>query len=125
MTTPIFNLNRKTKVQAIRVAADNKWTDTLIIHVVGDRVTGYPLSQLAMLHMTSGGDIDRTIDEMNAFMNERVESLGMGLEEITVSAQEADKDETFKKAVENGEVTIEDYTFEDFLVTITKTIFNM
>lgn len=125
MTNSIFNLTRKTKVQAIRVKADNKWADALIIKVSEDRVTGYPLSQLAMQHLMSGADIDQTIDQVNAFMNERAEALGMSMEEITISKDEADKDQNFQEALKNGDITIEEYTLGGFLKEIVQATLSM
>lgn len=123
MTTSIFNFTTSSKTTVLRVAADNKLADTVILHLDEESVTAYPLAQFAAIYVAMGGDEEHAITTINKQMNQSVEELDLTKEDATIRIEEFTED--MKAIVTSGDATVEEYTVETLFELIDEMIVNM
>lgn len=123
MATSIFNFTTSSKTTVLRVAADNKLADTVILHLDEESVTAYPLAQFAAIYVAMGGDEEHAITTINKQMNQSVEELDLTKEDATIRIEEFTED--MKAIVTSGDATVEEYTVETLFELIDEMIVNM
>lgn len=116
MTTSIFNFTTSSKATALRVAADNKLADTVILHLDEEYVTTYPLAQFAAIYVAMGRDVEHTITTINKQMNQRMEELDLAKEDATIHIKEFSED--MEGVAASGDATVEEYTVKTLFMLI-------
>lgn len=116
MTTSIFNFTTSSKATVLRVAADNKLADTVILHLDEEYVTAYPLAQFAAIYVAMGRDVEHTITAINKQMNQRMEELDLNKEDATTHIKEFSED--MEGVAASGDATVEEYTVKTLFMLI-------
>lgn len=116
MTTSIFNFTTSSKATVLRVAADNKLADTVILHLDEEYVTAYPLAQFAAIYVAMGRDVEHTITTINKQMNQRMEELDLTKEDATIHIKEFSED--MEGVAASGDATVEEYTVKTLFMLI-------
>lgn len=116
MTTSIFNFTTSSKATVLRVAADNKLADTVILHLDEEYVTAYPLAQFAAIYVAMGRDVEHTITTINKQMNQRMEELDLAKEDATIHIKEFSED--MEGVAASGDATVEEYTVKTLFMLI-------
>lgn len=123
MTTSIFNFTTSSKATVLRVAADNKLADTVILHLDEESVTAYPLAQFAAIYVAMGRDEEHAITTINKQMNQRMEELELDKEDATIRIEDFNED--MKAVVTSGDATVEEYTVDTLFELIDEMMANM